>query len=182
MSRLRRRIKNVRFFAGCSRKRRNDQRDFISAFPTVAVRAEISRSTEATAICFFPLSFAASSRDALLAKYVVPRFLSFPSRLLSRGKSTRRVKSGRRFLLRPRDTSAKSQQRRARVASAIRKRPRRRIERRFESSRHHLRRATKARPRCLLIANGREQTRRPCLPIITYVNVEIREFLQRGSC
>lgn len=82
------------------------------------------------------------------------RNTSFPSRSFSRGKSTRRVESGRRSLHRPRDTSAKSQQRRAAVASTIRKRRRRRISRRIESFRHDLRRATKARPRCLLIANG----------------------------
>lgn len=82
------------------------------------------------------------------------RNTSFPSRSFSRGKTTRRVESGRRSLHRPRDTSAKSQQRRAPVASTIRKRRRRRISRRIESFRHDLRRVTKARPRCLLIANG----------------------------
>lgn len=35
---------------------------------------------------------------------------------------------------------------------------------------------------CLLIANGRKQTRASqCLPIIMYANVEICEFLQCGS-
>lgn len=43
-------------------------------------------------------------------------------------------------------------------------------------------RSTKDGSWCLLIANGRKQTRASqCLPIIMYANVEICEFLQCGS-